>query len=112
MRLLRMRGGMIPEDGRPRRRTLGVRVFFCRYRFSKTYVFSATTGSYRSSLKAERLFLAFLCQCVEVAAAGVQHTCAYQLINGIEHLQPLFRLVAPGFEEHMQVQAVLPHCSE
>src|SRR5882762_9096877 len=57
-------------------------------------------------------FLAFLCQRVEVATARVQHTCAHQLINGIEDLQPFFRLVAPCLEEHMQIQVILPECSE
>lgn len=54
----------------------------------------------------------FLCQRVEVATARVQHTCAYQLINGIEHPQPFFGIVARCLEEHMQVQALFPHCSE
>jgi hypothetical protein len=57
-------------------------------------------------------FFAFLCQRVEVATACVQHACAYQLINGVEHAQPSFRIVARCLEEHMQVQAILPHCSE
>ena len=55
---------------------------------------------------------AFLCQCVEVATACVQHACAYQLFNDIEDAQPFFRLVARCLEEYMQVQAILPHCSE
>jgi hypothetical protein len=56
--------------------------------------------------------ITLLCQRVEVATARVQHTRAYQVINGIEHAQPFFRLVARCLEEYVQVQAMLPHCPE
>src|SRR6266850_6018284 len=74
--------------------------------------FINSRGRRWSLLKTERSLLAFLCQRVEVATARVQHTCPHQLIEGIKHAQPFFRLVAPGLEEYMQVQLILPHFSE
>src|SRR6516162_10089419 len=43
----------------------------------------------------------FLCQRIEVATARLQQTSTYQLINGIEHAQPLIRLVPRCLEEDM-----------
>src|SRR5712691_4574500 len=46
-------------------------------------------------------FLTLLCQRVEVAAACIQHSRLDQLIEGIEHQQPLFRLVPASLEQYM-----------
>src|SRR5437870_4914288 len=48
-------------------------------------------------------------QRVEVTTAGVQHTCAGQFIDRVEHALPFGCFVACRLEYHLELQPTLPH---
>jgi hypothetical protein len=54
----------------------------------------------------------FFCQRVEIAAARLQHSCWHQLLNGIQYSFPFSWLISRCLEQHMQIQAILPHFFE